>query len=359
MPRPARNAEPSPQGSGEKAASPQVSRAFMAGSLVPPRPLNTRPTAQPMPEAPRRPAPAPTPAAPTPAASNPVAPAAAESARSDPGARPISEARPGGQRAHGITPVAPRAEPEVAAAKVAVPAAAEAAADESPAAPRRTAKNVRQFNAAVAADARGKTAGRGLPGKTLLLGAAAVIGVAAIGAGAWFMTHRGPTLGGAGIAGQTATEVSLAPATPPTAAAAVADSVDETIGGVTEAPSQDAPEAATTAPASVPATVPALTANGPQRAPGNFEALAPATRAPAARPPAATRTVEVGPDGLPQISAATRALAEGQSPAASTPAPAPAAAAPVALPPPPPPVIRLPSPDDPFTTNPSNPEPGG
>ncbi|MBX7249262.1 MAG: hypothetical protein K1X35_09505 [Caulobacteraceae bacterium] len=336
---------------GQGAGSPPVSRAFMSGSLVPPRPLNQRPTPQALPELPKRPAP------PASAAQPAAAPQPRPTPKAVPKTAPDTTARPSGRRAQAITPVEPKPEPEVRAARAAAsaPAAEPApvpetlvettAAAAAPAAPpRRAVKNARQFNAAVVADASGKTARASR--RPLIYGAAALVLVAAGAGGAWFMTHRGPTAG-TGVAGSAATPVSLSPAAP---AAAAADAADD-IGGVTEAPSQDAPEAAAL-PASVPA--PALTANGPQRPPGNFEALAPATRAPAQRPPAATRTVEVGPDGLPQISAATRAIAESPGQAATSTAPAAAPA-----PPPPPPVIRLPSADEPFSTNPSNPDPGG
>jgi len=329
-PKPASHPGPDDgQMSNSAPKSPQVSRAFMSGSLVPPRPLGQRPVAAPMPEFPRRDAPAARAAEPQPLPK--PAPAAAETA-----------AQPGPRRATGIAPVAPpKPEPEVLAAEAAAaaPAAAQPAPSPAPAAaaPRRPAKNVRQFNAAMAAEARAadgtaKAPGR-FAGKRLLVAGVSVLGVTVVAATAFFLMRQ-PATAPNGMAGVAANEVSLAPqqATPAPAAAAATEIVadNSSTSAVTEAPS-DAPAVITERPASPQANLGALVLRGAH---------------PAQPTAAVTRAGGVVLAPLPDAPDLGRAAA---ATAAAEPAPAPPPAAP----------IRLPNADEAFSTNTPNPEPGG
>lgn len=333
-PRPASHPGPEDgQMSNSAPKSPQVSRAFMSGSLVPPRPLGQRPVAAPMPEFPRRDAPAARAAEPQPLPTPAPAPAPAQ---------PDTMAQPGPRRATGIAPVAPpRPEPEVLAAE----AAASAPAAEKPtlapvapaAAPRRPAKNVRQFNAAMAADARAADGTAKAPGpfagKRLLVAGVSVLGITVVAAAAFFLMRQ-PATAPNGMAGVAANEVSLAPqkaapvAPPPAVTETVAD--NSSTSAVTEAPS-DAPAVITERPASPQANLGALVLRGAHPA----QPTATATRA---------GGVVLAPlPDAPDLGRATTTTA------AVEPAPAPPPAAP----------IRLPSADEAFSTNTPNPDPGG
>lgn len=177
----------------------------------------------------------------------------------------------------------------------------------------------------MAADARGPAPERA-PGifnrRTGAIAAAALVIIAGGSVGAWFMTRpKAPSV--------TATPVTLAP---PAATAAVATTPNPEPGAstsaVTEAPSD--------------AVAPAVIAERRAGPPANFGALAPkaAPGAPASR---AGRVVLAPLPDAPELATA----ATPEPAAAPPPAPVPA------------PVIRLPSSDEPFSTNPSNPDGGG
>jgi hypothetical protein len=329
---------PTPQAAPQKpaVAAPPVSRAFMSGSLVPPRPMGRRPAAEsqaPQPQAPRPQAPQ-TPRADTAAArsaprplptNEPVppqradAPAAPRAAQPSPVPQAKSVARPAVAPARGIIaqpPASPAPEPKPeprAESDVAAPASA----------PRRPAKTVRQFNAAMAADARGPAPARApslFNRRNGAIAAAALVVIAGGSTGAWFMTRpKAPSV--------TATPVTLAP---PSVAVARTPNAEPTAStsAVTEAPSD--------------AAAPAVIAERRAGPPANFGALAP-------RP---APGVSASRAGRVELAALPDAPDLGGSSAAE-PAPEPAP------PPAPAPVIRMPSPDEPFSTNPSNPDGGG
>ncbi len=335
---------PTPQAAPQKpaVAAPPVSRAFMSGSLVPPRPMGQRPVSQPQapqpqapqPQTPRpdaaaaRAAPRPLPTGepvPPQRADAPSAPRAAQSAPS-PEPQPTTMARPAAAPARGIIaqpPASPSPEPRPEARPAPRPEPEVVAT----AAPRRPARTVRQFNAAMAADARGPAPARApspFNRRNGAIAAAALVVIAGGSTGAWFMTRpKAPSI--------TATPVTL---TPSTATAAVATTSNPEPGmstsAVTEAPSDAAP------------TLPAVITERRAGPPANFGALAPR----AAPGVSASRAGRVELAALPD----TPDLG-GSSAAEPAPEPAP--------PPAPAPAIRLPSPDEPFSTNPSNPDGGG